>query len=69
MFVLLQTLSRKTKWKIKGKIFNTYWSSNHDNNQFILFLWKNVYPYEYIDDWEKFNKKLLPEKEGFFTVT
>ena len=29
---------------------------------------KGIYPYEYMDDWEKFNKTSLPEKEGF-TVT
>ena len=29
----------------------------------ILLLQKDVYPYEYMDDWEKFNKTLLPEKE------
>ena len=26
-------------------------------------LWTGVYPYEYIDDWEKFNETSLPEKE------
>ena len=26
---------------------------------------KRVYPYEYMDDWEKFNETLLPEKEDF----
>ena len=32
-------------------------------------LWRGVYPYEYIDDWEKFNETSLPEKEkkkGFY---
>ena len=24
---------------------------------------RGVYPYEYMDDWEKFNETLLPEKE------
>ena len=24
---------------------------------------KGVYPYEYIDDWEKFNEASLPEKK------
>ena len=24
-----------------------------------------VYPYEYMDDWEKFNQTSLPEKEDF----
>ena len=27
---------------------------------------KAVYPYEYMDDWEKFNETLLPEKEDFY---
>ena len=26
---------------------------------------KGVYPYEYMDDWEKFNETSLPEKEDF----
>ena len=30
-------------------------------------LQKDVYPYEYMDDWEKFNKTLLPEKEDFYS--
>ena len=29
-------------------------------------MWKDVYPYEYIDDWEKFNET-LPEKEDFYS--
>ena len=28
---------------------------------------KGVYPYEYMDDWEKFNETKLPEKEEFYS--
>ena len=28
---------------------------------------KGVYPYEYMDDWEKFNETSLPEKEDFYS--
>ena len=28
---------------------------------------KGVYPYEYIDDWEKFNQTSLHEKEDFYS--
>ena len=31
-----------------------------------MLLGKGIYPYEYVDDWEKFNETLLPEKEEFY---
>ena len=49
------------------KFFNTYKFSNHDNIKFILFLRKGVYPYEHMDDWEKFSEILLPEKEELYS--
>ena len=30
-------------------------------------MWKGVYPYDYIDDWEKFNEISLPEKAAFYS--
>ena len=42
--------------KLKERFFNTYEFSNHDNNKFILLLWKGVYPYEYMDNWEEFTE-------------
>ena len=30
-------------------------------------LQKGVYPYEYMDDWKKFNETLLPEKDNFYS--
>ena len=42
--------------------------ANHENNKFILLLQKVADPYEQMDDWEKINEKLLPEKK-VFTVT
>ena len=41
-------------------------SSNYIN-KFILLLRKGVYPYEYMDDWEKFNETTLPKKEEFYS--
>ena len=41
--------------KLKEQFFNIYTFSNLDNNRLILLLQKSVYPYEYMDDWEKFN--------------
>ena len=28
---------------------------------------KGVYPYEYMDDWKKFNETSLPVKKGFYS--
>ena len=53
--------------KLKERFFNTYKFSNNDNNKFILLLQKVVYPYVYMNDWEKFNLTLLPEKEDFYS--
>ena len=47
---------------------NTYKFANPHINKFILLLQKEVYPYEYIDDWEKFNETSLSEKDDFYTL-
>ena len=36
-------------------------------NKFILLLRKGVYPYEYMDNWERFDETSLPDKEDFFS--
>ena len=59
-----QTMFNK---KLKERLFSTYKFSNHDNNKYILLLRKGVYPYEYMDDLEKFNETSLPEKEDFYS--
>ena len=38
---------------------------NGDLNKFVLLLRKGVYPYEYIDSWERFNENSLPPKKIF----
>ena len=58
---------RKFDEKLKERFFNTHKFCNHDNNKFILVLQKAVYPFEYMDDWEKFNETWLPEKEDFYS--
>ena len=36
-------------------------------NKFITLLRKGVYPYEYMDEWNKFDEKELPVKESFYS--
>ena len=49
------------------KFKNTYSFCNNDLNKFILLLRKGVYPYEYMDSWERFNEKSLPSEKEFYS--
>ena len=64
MFILWEELSKNVWRKLKW-FFNTYKFCNHNINNFILLSWKSVYPYKYIDDWEK----IYDLKNKNFTVT
>ena len=46
---------------------STYEFCNGNLNKFILLLRKGVYPYEYMDNWERFNKTSLPNIESFYS--
>ena len=59
--------SCKSLGALKEKFSNTYKFCNDDLNKFILFLRKGVYPYEYMDSWERFNETSLPSKESFYS--
>ena len=49
------------------KFPNTYQLCNKDLNKFSLLLRKGVYPYEYMDSWDKFNEESLSDKESFYS--
>ena len=59
--------SNKIDEELKKWFKSTFKFSNNGINKFILLLRKGVYPYEYMDDWEKFNETTLPEKEEFYS--
>ena len=46
---------------------NIYELCNKDINRFILLLRKGIFPYEYMDSWERFYETSLPEKESFYS--
>ena len=57
--------SNKIDEELKKKFKNTLKFFNNDINKFIMLLRNFIDPYEYIDEWEKFNETSLPEKEEF----
>ena len=59
--------SNKLNEKLKKWFKNTSKFSNDNINKFILLSKKGVYPYEYIDEWEKFNEATLTEKEEIYS--
>ena len=71
--LILECYNCKQRYR---KIFNTelikrfastYSFCNNDLNKFILLLRKGVCPYEYMDNWERFNETSLPSKESFYS--
>ena len=49
------------------KFSSIYQFCNGDLNKIILMLRKGVYPYEDMDNWEKFDETSLPNKQAFYS--
>ena len=59
-----------TNVKNHGSIKNfptLYKFCNGDLNKFFLLLRKGIYPYEYIDSWERFDENTIPPKEASYS--
>ena len=50
-----------------SKFSNTYQLAQGNLVKFILLLKRGVYPYEYMDNWEKFNATVLPTIDKFYS--
>ena len=48
------------------KFPSMYQFCDADLNKFILLLRKRVYPYGYMDSWERFDETSLPDKKAFY---
>ena len=62
----------KEEWKrplnkLIENVPSTYRFCNGDLNKFVMLLRKGVYPYEYMDSWEKFDETALPPKKDFYS--
>ena len=50
-----------------NRFASTYEFCNKDINKYILLLRKGIYPYEYMDSWNKFNETSFPNKEDAYS--
>ena len=50
------------------RFYNTYQLNDNDINKFKLSLRKDVYLYEYMDSWKRFNETELPSKDKFYST-
>ena len=62
-----QRYRKKFNKELIKRFASTYSFCNNDLNKFMLLLRKGVYPYECLDNWERFNETLLPSKESFYS--
>ena len=60
--------SKQPMQSLKDKFPNTNKICNDDISEFLLLLSKGVYPNEYMDRWERFNKEQLPSIEKFYSL-
>ena len=40
---------------------------DYNESQYKLLIQKGIYPYEYMDDWNRFKETALPSKEAFYS--
>ena len=62
----------KKQWKrplnkLFEKFRSIYQFFEGDINRFVLLLQEGVFPYEYMDSWEKFNETALPPKKKIYS--
>ena len=58
---------KETNKELVERFSSTCKCCNNDLNKFVMLLRKGVYPYKYMDGWDKFNEKLIPSKESFYS--
>ena len=66
--LILQYYSNKIDVKLKNRFKNIFNFSNNNINKFVLMLRKGVYPYQYMDEWEKLMKHHCLKKKNIIAT-
>ena len=59
--------SEKLKKRFNNKFKSTYKFCNEDIDKFMILLRKDIYLYEYMDDWNRFDEEILPDESDFYS--
>ena len=62
-----KSFCEKLEKKLTTKFKDTYRFCNGEIDKFLLLLRKCIYPYEYMDDWNRFDEEKLPGKNDFYS--
>ena len=66
-FECKKNYKKKFNKELIKRFANIHEFCNKDINKSILPLKKGVYPYEYMDSWERFDETSLPDKETLYS--
>ena len=66
-FDFKERYTRKFDRKLTKKFKNTYGFFNGDIDKFMFLLRKGICPYEYMDDWSRFDEQQLPDESDFYS--
>ena len=66
-FIYKQNYEKDFNKELIKRFASTYKFCNKNLNKFILLLRKGVYPYEYMDNWERLDETSLSNKESFYS--
>ena len=56
---------KKIHEDLDNRLQNTHRFCNGDLHEFCLMFCEGVYPYEYMDSWQRFSETLLSDKKEF----
>ena len=67
VLIVKRNMKKKFNKVLLERFLNTYEFCGNDMDKFFILLRKGIYPYEYMDGWDRFSEKALPDKDSFYS--